>query len=212
MAEREGLMTFSQEIPEEETGQDESERGKKNVITVSNATDMTVFVELHPIEMVRKGNTPALDLGLGMNAGTTNFAGTTIEAKSVSLEKEVLETKKSTVHPHSSWNIPLPDSNFSILHQQKAVLLHNSLFTRVYIETKAGDKDEIGNGYSVGPGHGIIVSEVGGRHRVDEAASRRWYRTFNPWLTKDKANIDPHCDMRRRQRCQVCGKVASGRN
>ena len=58
---------------------DESERGKKNVITVSNATDKMVFVEMHPIEMVRKGNTQALDLGLGMNAGTTNFAGTTIE-------------------------------------------------------------------------------------------------------------------------------------
>ena len=60
---------------------DESERGKKNVITVSNATDKMVFVEMHPIEMVRKGNTQALDLGLGMNAGTTNFAGTTIEVR-----------------------------------------------------------------------------------------------------------------------------------
>ena len=60
---------------------DEGERGKKNVITVSNATDRMVFVEMHPIEMVRKGNTQAFDLGLGMNAGTTNFAGTTIEVR-----------------------------------------------------------------------------------------------------------------------------------
>ena len=60
---------------------DESERGKKNVITVSNATDRMVFVEMHPIELVRKGNTQAFDLGLGMNAGTTNFAGTTIEVR-----------------------------------------------------------------------------------------------------------------------------------
>ena len=60
---------------------DEAERGEKNVITVSNATDKMVFVEMHPIELVRKGNTQALDLGLGMNAGTTNFAGTTIEVR-----------------------------------------------------------------------------------------------------------------------------------
>ena len=54
---------------------------------------------------------------------------------------------------------------------------------RVYVETKAGTKDEIGDGYSLGPGkfkfilqsdqsmflgHGIIVSEVGGRHRVSK--------------------------------------------
>ena len=138
---------------------DERERGKKNVITVSNATDMTVFVELHPIEMVRKGNTPALDLGLGMNAGTTNFAGTTIEVSWVVSELRFCIICKGQVsltgegsfgdeevngpssllveHPPARCRANLiphlclsSDSNFSILHQQKAVLLHNSLFTR----------------------------------------------------------------------------------
>ena len=46
---------------------------------MSNATDRTVFVEMEAIETVRKGNTQAIDLGIGVNAGTTNFAGTTVE-------------------------------------------------------------------------------------------------------------------------------------
>ena len=97
MAEREteeGLISSPRKFPKKRqdkvsvlqtqckrTISDEGERGKKNVITVSNATDRMVFVEMHPIEMVRKGNTQAFDLGLGMNAGTTNFAGTTIEVR-----------------------------------------------------------------------------------------------------------------------------------
>ena len=58
---------------------DETERGTKSAIIVSNATDRTVFVEMEAIETVRKGNTRAIDLGIGVNAGTTNFAGTTVE-------------------------------------------------------------------------------------------------------------------------------------
>ena len=53
---------------------------------MSNATDRTVFVEMEAIETVRKGNTQAIDLGIGVNAGTTNFAGTTVE---VSLDQGV---------------------------------------------------------------------------------------------------------------------------
>ena len=60
---------------------DETERGTKSAIIVSNATDRTVFVEMEAIETVRKGNTQALDLGIGVNAGTTNFAGTTVEVR-----------------------------------------------------------------------------------------------------------------------------------
>ena len=96
---------------------------------MSNATDRTVFVEMEAIETVRKGNTQAIDLGIGVNAGTTNFAGTTVEvrldregervrgvksfvlqAKSMLLEKELLDARTSTVHAHSTWNIPLPGS------------------------------------------------------------------------------------------------------
>ena len=109
---------------------DETERGTKSAIIVSNATARTVFVEMEAIETVRKGNTQAIDLGIGVDAGTTNFAGTTVEvrldqggdvkvrgvksfllqAKSMLLEKELLDARTSTVHAHSTWNIPLPGS------------------------------------------------------------------------------------------------------
>ena len=42
--------------------------------------------------------------------------------------------------------------------------------------------------------------------QVDEAASRRWWKKFNPWMTKDKNNMDPHQDLKLRGKCSVCGR------
>ena len=41
---------------------DEVERGGGNQITISNATEFTIFVEIYPIELVRRGNLRCLNL------------------------------------------------------------------------------------------------------------------------------------------------------
>ena len=43
--------------------------------------------------------------------------------------------------------------------------MYHILFARIYIE-KDGVRVEIGDGYSVGPGHGLIVSKIGDNIRV----------------------------------------------
>ena len=43
--------------------------------------------------------------------------------------------------------------------------MYHILFARIYIE-KDGVRVEIGGGYSVGPGHGLIVSKIGDNIRV----------------------------------------------
>ena len=45
-------------------------------------------------------------------------------------EKEVLESRKQTVHPHSTSNINIPEEHLSKIHTENAVLLHNCLFLR----------------------------------------------------------------------------------
>ena len=44
--------------------------------------------------------------------------------------------------------------------------MYHILFARIYIE-KDGVRVEIGDGYSVGPGHGLIVSKIGDNIRVN---------------------------------------------
>ena len=46
-------------------------------------------------------------------------------------EKEVLESRKQTVHPHSTSNINIPEEHLSKIHTENAVLLHNCLFLRL---------------------------------------------------------------------------------
>ena len=53
-----------------------------------------------------------------------------MELGEVEHEKEVLESRKQTVHPHSTWNINIPEENISRMHTEKAVLLHNCLYIR----------------------------------------------------------------------------------
>ena len=45
-------------------------------------------------------------------------------------EKEVLENRNQTVHPHSTSNINIPEEHLSKIHTENAVLLHNCLFLR----------------------------------------------------------------------------------
>ena len=106
-----------------------------------------------------------------------------MELGEVDHEKEVLESRKQTVHPHSTWNINIPEDHISKMHTEKAVLLHNCLYIRSIAQNsecsvikepfylrlfilKNGVIVEIGKGYNVGPGHGLIVYEIGGEPRV----------------------------------------------
>ena len=111
-----------------------------------------------------------------------------MELGEVDHELTVLETKKETVFPHVICIIEIPKEHISKVHTENAVLLHNCLFlrsiilerlfglksfpyaeclcSRLYIE-KDGVRIEIGDGYSVGPGHGLIVSKVRDNIRVN---------------------------------------------
>ena len=53
-----------------------------------------------------------------------------VEPGEVEHEKEMLESRKQTVHPHSTWNINIPEDHISKMHTEKAVLLHSCLYIR----------------------------------------------------------------------------------
>ena len=64
-------VSFSESVPNYR--EEDIERGKKNVITICNGTDLTIYVELHPIEMVRRNKARQRNFGFGVNA--TPFEG-----------------------------------------------------------------------------------------------------------------------------------------
>ena len=66
-------VTFSEGLPE--YVEEETERGRKNVIRICNGTDKTVYVELHPIEMVRRNKARNKNFGFGVDAAPLQGSG-----------------------------------------------------------------------------------------------------------------------------------------
>ena len=59
-------VSFSESVPNHR--EEDIERGKKNVITICNGTDIIVYIEVHPIEMVRRNKVRQRNVGFGVNA------------------------------------------------------------------------------------------------------------------------------------------------
>lgn len=97
-----------------------------------------------------------------------------------------------------------------------------------------GKKKEIGHGFLLGPNDGIIVSELKPHKfrvrismlytkrfhlvfsvflltysQVTQAAKKRVWKGFNPWMERGppKADKEPHRNLRRFQECEVCGET-----
>jgi len=120
------IVSFSEDVPETL----ETERGRTNVITVCNGTDVIIYVELNPIEVVRRLKARQKDFGVGVDSGVLQGnVGVNLKMKLGEVEHgtEILETKKQTVHPHSISNINIPDKHISKIHSENAALVHNCL-------------------------------------------------------------------------------------
>ena len=58
-------ISFSETVPE--YPEEETERGKRDVITICNGADAIVYVELHPIQMVRRTKARKKNFGVGVD-------------------------------------------------------------------------------------------------------------------------------------------------
>jgi len=79
----------------------------------------------------------------------------------VNYVKEFTPMTKHSVCAHQRGKIPIPDENISKFHTEKAARINNSLTLRLYTG-KDADRKEIEDGFSVGPGQGLIVSKNAG--------------------------------------------------
>ena len=65
MSTSESSISFSETVPE--YPEDETERGKRDLITICNGTDAIIYVELHPIQMVRRTRARKKNFGVGVD-------------------------------------------------------------------------------------------------------------------------------------------------
>ena len=87
-AEADCSVTFSESLPEC-VEEEETERGSKNVIRICNGTDTTVYLELHPIEMVRRNKARNKNFCFGVDAAPLQGAGgVNVQVSTILLKSE----------------------------------------------------------------------------------------------------------------------------
>eukprot|EP00090_Calanus_glacialis_P047296 TRINITY_DN9741_c0_g2_i1.p1 TRINITY_DN9741_c0_g2~~TRINITY_DN9741_c0_g2_i1.p1 ORF type:complete len:207 (-),score=38.01 TRINITY_DN9741_c0_g2_i1:35-592(-) len=175
-----------------------------HTITIANGLDEKVYVAVEPLDLVRQAEAREKHIGVGVDisglAGNVNF-----DLGQANLRLFKSERQSQSVYPHSLWEAPAAMS--SLGKKGKSANVSNSIQVRVFTEvTREGssEKVELGEGYLVGPGHGIIVSKIKGQYKVEQALSRSWRRRYNPWLTNRKVTRDPHAKLGEKMTCPMC--------
>jgi len=187
------------DLPEGQT------KGKTD-ITFANATSKDVHVELLPLKMVMQRKIRAKNFAVEVNAGAAE-GGLKIEggAGECEMDKFEISTTKHTVQSHKVTQIEVPAALES--GEKKASLLHGSIYMKLYTEDKeTGKEEEIGKGWAIGVGQGLILTEFKEKMMVDAAKGRSFWGKFKPWQPKyNKETSDPHHRLRFGDSCDICG-------
>jgi len=183
---------------------DEASRGWDK-FKVSNAIDETVFVEVDPIETVRRDKARGMEFSVGADAAAgQGGAHAKMKVGEVSHVRGFTPSLKTSVCAHQHGKIPIPGENISKVHTEKAARCNNSISLRLYTG-KDADRKEIEDGFTVGPGQGLIVSRNAGGVLNVGPAQRSWHNSSDTWIDAEKTNRDPHDGMEKREKCEVCG-------
>merc|ERR1711892_551429 len=186
----------------DEEDQDET-KGTREV-TVANSTGVEIMVEVEPIKVTRQAELREKQFGIAV--GLDGQLGFQVGVGSVPLESCVIPEQRQTVSPHGLWSLPIPRDSLVPWKRGKSAMVENSIQLRLFHTEDGGRsrKSEIGGGFVIGPGHGLVVSLVNGKHQVEQVRGRSWHRRFDAWITNTGGSRDPHVDLRRHRRCRVC--------
>ena len=82
-------ISFSETVPK--YSEEETERGKRDVITICNGADAIVYVELHPIQMVRRTKARKKNFGVGVDTAPLEGAvGVNMQVRCLFIKLETL--------------------------------------------------------------------------------------------------------------------------
>jgi len=174
-------------------------RGSKDV-SVGNALTEDIKIVVEEVDLVRK--TSSAERHFGVGAGIGGDVHFEYGHGSTEYENCKSRVQSQTVTPHAILNMPVPLDRMS--KKGKSINVTNSLQIRIFKKDSAGASTEIGDGYIVGPGHGVIVTQTKGVCRVEQANGRSWRRRYNPWVSSQGASRDPHGHLKKRSVCPEC--------
>jgi len=181
---------------------DSATKGQTDLI-FANATTRDINIKVKPLHLLVKKKSNEKQIGI--EAGLDGVVGVNFQVGGS--ERDVVPWKEMlhTVAAHEVSPLPLPAEKTKL---GKVSLMTNSI--EILISTtneETGEEEEVGKGYSVAPGQGIILFEHNGKIKVEAARGRRFWRKFQPWVSKySKQSRDPHRSLMIGDECSQCGE------
>jgi len=183
---------------EENSLEGEEVRGSSD-LSLANATGKVIKVKAY-VTAVRQDQSAAKEITLGADAGPEVGGGGNIKLKVGSSQYKFGEHLASTdVYPHAREDMALLEVKglFSLagkIYAANPVIM-------VEIEVDGIEKIVV---KSVRAGNGLIFSQNSyGDFKVEQARGRKWFRKFQPWLSKNKIDKNPHKDTNVED-CMIC--------
>eukprot|EP00092_Neocalanus_flemingeri_P031333 GFUD01034029.1.p1 GENE.GFUD01034029.1~~GFUD01034029.1.p1 ORF type:complete len:205 (+),score=42.79 GFUD01034029.1:333-947(+) len=197
---------FEEDFEVDEDDLRDEEKGSQ-FISIANGTPSRIIVRIEPIRMVQQEEEREKEVALG--AGIDGQVGVKFKLGKGHLTTWEKEAEEMSVARHSLHDVPIPSDSLPIWKKGKAARVENSVKLRIFTEIEGGDREkfpEVGAGYLLGPGHGLVVSsdEIG-RCEVEQTRDRTFFKKFNPWLSRMGVNRDPHDELHKRGKCPICG-------
>merc|ERR1711936_52518 len=188
---------------EKEEFKDENIEGEElrgdDSICFANATakKLTVMITMHT---VKKQKSEQKKMKAGVQPAVW---GVYVEAKRGSADNTYETSEKNTtLFPHRRVDVPIPPVRSVFTSSGKETLASGLVSVVIHDEGKEVAQAEMKAGY------GLIVSEApDGSTVVDQARGRKWYRKFDPWTAKSRANMDPHKNIGNSTNCGDCASV-----
>jgi len=170
-------------------------------LIVCNGLDHSIFVEVAPTNLRRKFESPLKKFLNWFDFQITDWQGQ-IDHTEGSLYK--LRLKHQEIKAHQMEKIKMGKDD-----DKKWTMLECSVQLRLYHQVEDKEEEglaEIGSGYIVGPGRGIIVNCWGnGQEVVEQAKSLKWWRKYDPWVpNRSDDSRNPHKGLKKTDKCLVC--------
>eukprot|EP00091_Calanus_sinicus_P002607 TRINITY_DN12691_c0_g1_i2.p1 TRINITY_DN12691_c0_g1~~TRINITY_DN12691_c0_g1_i2.p1 ORF type:complete len:205 (+),score=52.66 TRINITY_DN12691_c0_g1_i2:134-748(+) len=194
-------MDKSQDVPKsEEANEDYSETTPSaDDMFVCNGMDHSIFVEISPTRLVRKFDSPIKKILKWFDFTITDYEGQKDHNEGSVC---TLKLRTQEVKPHSVHKIHMGRDN-----DDKWMMLEVSAQSHIfYKDENTSEMVEIGGGFILGSGQGIIVTQrANGDRVVEQSMTDKWWRKSDPWVERTyNRSKNPHNKLEKGRNCSVC--------
>jgi len=176
-------------------------------VTIANASDKAITVQVLPIHMVQQQELSERHFGIGV--ACDGQLGFQVGHGKAELKNYKTEVQNLTVYPHNVWNVQAPCNSLRKTKKGKGAMIENSIQIRVFLmDNNDAVSDEIGKGYLVGQSKQKIPKRKYSKHQIvnTQYVKMRKFCTFFFVLEKLRVNFYMNINLFQDSQCKIINR------